>query len=190
MPTAPTVHHYVPRFLLRRFADPKTGQVWVYEKGAGRSWRCNPENVAAERRYYAFTGESGQPDNTVEAAFSELEGRVAGIIERCEREKTLTTTDERGILAEFIACSLLRVPSFRKPVERFVGLIAKKLSLLMAHHPDAFERSVRKMEQETGQTFNAPVEEVRKPVTRNHFIPYGWQHTRLEIDFPVVSRLT
>lgn len=185
----PVVHHYVPRFLLRRFADPKTGQVWVYEKGAGRVWQCNPENVAAERRYYAFTGERGEPDNTVEDAFSKLEGQVAPIIDRFDRDKAMPTTAERQILAEFIALSLLRVPSFRKPVERFHGEIAEKLSLMMAHHKEAFERTVREVEQKTGQKPNVSAEDLRQAILSKKFKYEGSPFASLEMMLEVSPKI-
>jgi hypothetical protein len=181
MATGPIIHHYVPRFLLRRFADPKTGQVWVYEKGTGRVWQCNPENVAAERRYYAFTGEDGKPNSTVEDAFSKLEGHAASIIERLERDKTLPTTTERPILAEFIAFSMLRGPSFRKRFERFQGEIAKRLSLMLAHHKEAFERTVKEVEQKTGQKFDVPTEEVRQAVLEGAFKYEGTLFSSLDM---------
>ncbi len=179
--TGPIIHHYVSRFLLRRFADPKTGLLWAYEKGTGRSWQCNPKQVAAERRYYAFTGEDGKPDNAVEDALSKLEGEVSPIIERVERDLALPSPNERAVLALFIALSVSRVPSFRKPVERFYGEVARKLSLVMAHHKEYFYRVVGEAERARGQKFDTPVEQVRQAVLNGDLAYEGSPFASLEM---------
>ena len=49
----PKLHHYLPQFILREFAAPN-GRVYVFDKQLSRSFPSNPENLAAESRFYNF----------------------------------------------------------------------------------------------------------------------------------------
>jgi hypothetical protein len=46
--------HYVPRFLLRRFADPTSRRVYVFDKLTSASFPSNPEKAGARNNYYNF----------------------------------------------------------------------------------------------------------------------------------------
>jgi len=47
----PKLHHYVPRFYLKRFLN-KDGRLWVFDKGTQKIFQTIPENVAAETHFY------------------------------------------------------------------------------------------------------------------------------------------
>jgi hypothetical protein len=47
----PEVQHYVPKFILRNFADDKE-QLHVFDKSTGRKFRPNLKNIAGERNFY------------------------------------------------------------------------------------------------------------------------------------------
>jgi hypothetical protein len=79
----PKLHHYVPQFHLRRFADPR-GKVWVWDKTRDRTFRAAPTNIAAEQQFYRlidFEG-LGHDPLTMEKQFSDLEGEVAKITDQ------------------------------------------------------------------------------------------------------------
>lgn len=72
-------HHFVPRFYLDRFADPKH-RVMVYERGARRSYATNMLNAAVEAGFYTVRDESGGRSEMVEEVLAEIEGIAKGII--------------------------------------------------------------------------------------------------------------
>lgn len=76
----PKVHHYVPQFHLRRFADP-TGKVWVWDKSRNHAFRTGPTNIAAEKQFYRLTDfeEIDLDPLTMEKQFSDLEDEVAKV---------------------------------------------------------------------------------------------------------------
>jgi hypothetical protein len=65
-------HHYVPRFLLERFADERDakGQVWALDKTSGRPFKTNPRNVAAISNFYT---QDGEPEDAAEETLARLE---------------------------------------------------------------------------------------------------------------------
>ena len=82
----PVNQHYVPQFLLRRFCDNKTNQVYVYDKQTGRSFRTNIRNIIAERSFYDFKVDD--KTKSIEKWLTQIEGSAANIIEtKITREK-------------------------------------------------------------------------------------------------------
>jgi hypothetical protein len=78
--TGPKLHHYVPQFHLRRFADSK-GRFWVWDKAADRVFPSAPGGIAAETQFYRLTQYEmlGHDPLTMEKQLSALEGEVAKI---------------------------------------------------------------------------------------------------------------
>ncbi len=164
----PTIHHYVPRFLLRRFTDPKTGLLWVYEKGKAGCHQRTPKNVAAERRYYAFKNEDGAVENTVEESLAKLEGDVAPLLDKLEQVRCLPSDLERTALAEFVSTSFLRVPDFRNNIEQFYGRVGQMTMQMIAAQKAFFDQTVRRYEQERGEPVNL-TEETRQAILAGKF---------------------
>ena len=141
-------HHYVPAFYLGAFTDPATPAsyepyLWVVDLEQRSISRRAPKNAAARTDYYAPGGESGGTDHCVETWFSQIESVVKPTIERILQGDTVLDTSERKTLANFIALQIVRVPSFREPVEEFVAQIGKICSALMLKDREGWDQSVR-----------------------------------------------
>ncbi|RKN36863.1 DUF4238 domain-containing protein [Streptomyces hoynatensis] len=74
----PKLHHYVPQFYLRRFAD-SVDKIWVWDKRRDRIFRTKAKSMAAESNFYLLPelAELGQDAILMERQFSELEGEVS-----------------------------------------------------------------------------------------------------------------
>ena len=106
------LHHYVPRFLLRRFGSD-AGVLHVMDKHTGRRFRVSTSKkssleVAAERGMYGFEF-MGAP-LTLEPALATLESDAAITIDEILRTEKLDHSDakQRGTLARFLAVQLVR----------------------------------------------------------------------------------
>ena len=66
-------HHQIPELYLKRFASPVTGQVWNYDKQAGKAWPCSVDDTACERHLYSITMKNGQHNTEIEDAISRIE---------------------------------------------------------------------------------------------------------------------
>lgn len=111
-------HHYVPRFILERFADAD-GLLHVHDRRQGETLRrLSPRDTFVEKHLYSSKMADGSWDRRLEAALGFLEGPAAGLTEsiagqvRAGRAPRLTP-DERGLLDAFIYLQFRRVPDLR-----------------------------------------------------------------------------
>lgn len=118
----PKLHHYVPRFYLNYFRDPKRN-LWVYDKKTDRVFAAAPNRIAAETQFYRLPGPLvGSVDPlSIEKALSDLESRASAIIARVVTEvsnlapaqKVTVSDEERLVLSEFLATQHFRTLELR-----------------------------------------------------------------------------
>lgn len=132
--TEPKLHHYVPQFHLRRFADVG-GKVWVWERDLDRAFRTAPANIAAETQFYRVTEleQLGHDPLTMEKQLSALEGQVATITAQwldwlprmAEREVLPIPSENRDLIALHIAVQLLRTADAREILAALANVDAR-----------------------------------------------------------------
>jgi hypothetical protein len=115
--TTPRLHHYVPQFYLRRFADAD-GKFWVWDKAKDRTFRATAKTIAAETDFYWLHEfeRMGHDPLTMEKQLSDLEGQVALITAQwLEWAESLPAGEtipipppNREIVARYIALQFLR----------------------------------------------------------------------------------
>lgn len=83
MATAPKRHHYIPQMMLRHFADADE-RLWFWRRDFARGdvRKTTPQNLFVEKDLYAYVGEDGAKDLSLETFFALLEGEGAQFIER------------------------------------------------------------------------------------------------------------
>jgi hypothetical protein len=115
--TPPRLHHYVPQFYLRRFANAD-GKFWAWDKPRDRTFLATPKTIAAETDFYwlhAFE-RMGHDPLTMERQLSDLEGEAALITAQwlswtdlmAAGETIPIPTPNREIIARYIALQFLR----------------------------------------------------------------------------------
>jgi Protein of unknown function (DUF4238) len=109
--TASQLQHYVPRFVLRRFAAASKDTVHVYDKHTAKTFVACTRKVAAENGLYDF--EFDGEGLTLESALAEIEGRAAHHIQQILEDERLHPSNplERGELARFFAIQVVRTPA-------------------------------------------------------------------------------
>jgi hypothetical protein len=105
------LHHYVPRFLLRRFGTGKKEHVHTFDKTNGSVFSRAAGKLAANRDFYDFEF-MGKP-MTVEPALADVEAKAGRHIAHILKERRLQRFDpeERGHIARFLAVQLVRTPA-------------------------------------------------------------------------------
>lgn len=105
-------HHYVPRFLLERFADERDTkrQVWALDNASGRPFKTNPRNLAAVSDFYT---QDGEPEDAAEEALARLEAHGAALIARLVAGEEISD-QERADLAVFVGQTHMRTPLGRQ----------------------------------------------------------------------------
>lgn len=129
--TGPKLHHYVPQFHLRRFADAD-GKLWVWDKQTDGVFQTLPGRIAAETQFYRLTQyeADGHDPLTMEKQLSELEAEVAAITgqwldwfpEMSSLEVVPIPFANRKIVAQYLAVQLLRTLDTREILSMLVGL--------------------------------------------------------------------
>lgn len=119
----PKLHHYVPQFHLRRFADER-GQLWVWDKQSDRIFRTSPGGIAAETQFYRLTQyePEGHDPLTLEKQLSQMEGEVTQITDQwLEWLRQMEPLDKvpiprinRWIVARYLAVQMLRTLDTRE----------------------------------------------------------------------------
>ena len=133
--TTPKLHHYVPRFYLKRFLDID-GLLWVFDKVTQKVFQTTPERIAAETHFYRIPDLIGteHDPNFLETEFSALESRIAGLTERWLSsaanlnpiEKVEMTDEERQEMSLFISLQFLRTAEQRDILAAFAQETAYK----------------------------------------------------------------
>lgn len=119
----PKLHHYVPQFHLRRFAND-AGRVWIWNKSNDKTFQTSPVNIAAERQFYRLTDleEAGHDPLAMEKQLSELEGQVSQITAQWlswlrdtpPQTKIEIPRQNREIFALFLSIQYLRTLDMRE----------------------------------------------------------------------------
>ncbi|NUQ78410.1 MAG: DUF4238 domain-containing protein [Polyangiaceae bacterium] len=113
----PKLHHYVPQFYLKRFADER-GRVWVWDKLTRKVYRAAPSGISAQTHFYRvpeFIGTDVDPLflekdlSALEGDAASIWGSVMGQLEALQPQQKLTMPDEeRHVISTFIAVQFLR----------------------------------------------------------------------------------
>ena len=105
--------HYVPRSILKRFTQPNSKIIWVYDKLKDAVFESNITKVAAEKGFYDLDSKEGIL--TVEPFLADLEGKVAKIVDKIIDSHNLTTIceEEKIILAISLAIQFVRTKEHR-----------------------------------------------------------------------------
>ncbi|MCL1489937.1 MAG: DUF4238 domain-containing protein [Pseudanabaena sp. Salubria-1] len=135
--SSPKLHHYVPRFYLKQFADKKEC-FWVWNKNTKKVFKGNPYGVAAEQHFYRvpeFIGSEYDP-LFLEHNLSKLEFDTSIVMNKWLEslnsmqimEKLLVTPEERRLLSVFISVQFLRTAQQRDILALFSKLVGQDKS--------------------------------------------------------------
>jgi hypothetical protein len=109
------LHHTVPKFYLRGFADHREWITTVRLPG-DRSYMQSIEKSAAINHFYSIDGHPDGQD-VFEEALSDMEGSAATVLRAIEAGKWPLSEEQRGTLATFMAVQALRGPDHRRSMD-------------------------------------------------------------------------
>jgi hypothetical protein len=161
----PKANHYVPQFYLNGFVeqDPERKaqpMLWVYEVNKAPR-RSRPRNVAFENYFYRYAKAGEKETIDIEQRLSELESIAAPVLRRLGDGRFSLTPQERGEFAGFISLIFARGPAFRDTSNTLAANMFLLQTKAIAHTPGALEQSIRDYEEETGESIDMPVKELR-----------------------------
>jgi hypothetical protein len=139
--------HYVPRFMLRRFAiDPadKKSLVFRLDKRTGRNQRVNPVNEAVVGHYYRIVGEDGTVDNTADEVLDRIETMAAEVIAKLTSTAYGVTGDDVEGLMLFIVTLKQRTPQGREALREMDERTGELYLEMMLSDREHFHRVMSK----------------------------------------------
>jgi len=143
--------HYVPRFYLKRFADPQDdyGRLFVFEKKTGRSWASTPRDAGCENYFYQVETTGGADRQALEKVLGKVEQQVAPVLMRTLDSGELPAgTSDSTALMNLVAMMILRTPGFRTVMKRAADLKARQRIHQMVESPEAWSRICKALEAE------------------------------------------
>lgn len=113
----PKNQHYVPQFLLRRFAIPGTDQIFCFNKDDKRKYKTNIRNVASENYFYDI--EPGKKEFSIEHMLGSLEDKCSEIIDKIISEESVRRLDdeEKSWIATFVMAQYHRTKGYRSDIK-------------------------------------------------------------------------
>jgi hypothetical protein len=103
-------HHYVPRFLLKRFRGG--GKLYELDKQTGDVVETTPKDAAWDKDFYKVVSKSGDHDGVIEGFFSLAEGFASEALDGLVRDGENLTERDRSDLAFLAAIQEQRAPGF------------------------------------------------------------------------------
>jgi hypothetical protein len=164
-PTTARRHHFVPAFVLARFATPATRKGWLFQLDtkSGKPQRTTPDSTAFEKDLYSPGDDDSSVGFQVEALFSIVERHASAAIRRLiESPQAPLSIEDRQTLSYFLAFQYSRSPVSIEWA-RATGTAIFGLQLaIRAGDAVGFAREFR--ENFNADATDAEVEEVRSAV--------------------------
>jgi hypothetical protein len=153
----PKRQHIIPALHLRYFAgDKPQGQVWNYDAHSGRVWSATPENTAVEAHFYSGERPDGTMDTAIEQHLADVENVAKPIYDGLLRgEIPAVECQERADFANFLALMFSRTRAMRRMAAEGYGKFIQIMMYANANHPEAFDRAIRRYEEQSGQKVTA-----------------------------------
>ena len=149
-------HHVVPKFLLNKFAEPRTskGVLYALDKHTGDVRVASSNNVTIEKDYYLLPDDpelAGYAKDLPEGDLSRIEAAAAPVIGRlCDGSILPESFDARASLALFTAVMRARTPRER---EQFAAASEHRLNEVARqahHHRNAIRRFLEGRQDSVG----------------------------------------
>ena len=128
MESTQTNQHWVPQFLLRRFACTASGkQICVFDKLNERSFTAAISNVASGKAFYDCQADGKL--QSIDPLLTKMENAASNFIASIVTRRSLAGLSETGrkMIALFAAVHMVRTESQRKQLKSMIDHVANAL---------------------------------------------------------------
>jgi Protein of unknown function (DUF4238) len=155
-------HHFIPRFLLNRFAKDNERLVQL-DKTTGKPQVIGAKSAASRYHFYTFADDEGQKSSVVEGILGMVENHAAPALKRLEETGEVTDVD-RATIAMFLAYLWSRTPATRERAEKLAQDTAAGLMASKVNDRNAFMDLLREQAEEDEEMRRTPeeAEELRR----------------------------
>jgi Protein of unknown function (DUF4238) len=149
-------HHFIPRFLLNRFAKDDERLVQL-DKTTGKPQVIPAKSAASRHHFYTFADGEGGKSSVVEGIFGMVENHAAPALKRLEETGEVTDVD-RAAIAMFLAYLWQRTPAARERAGKLAQETAAGLMASKVNDRDAFMELLREQAEEDEEMRKTPKE--------------------------------
>jgi hypothetical protein len=148
----PRLQHYVPQFLLRRFAAP-SGKVCAYDTKLKKMFWSDPRGIAAEGYFYSSAAQNNSKETiSLEKWFANyIEPGGAAAIDALLKRETLSP-DKIDAFFRFVAAQMQRTPSGLQRANDFAAPVFQETTERIAKHHAEFRENVIREIRASGST--------------------------------------
>jgi hypothetical protein len=173
MESAPTNQHYVPQFILRRFASGASGnRIFVFDKATERSFSDSVKRVASGRAFCDCEVQ-GQP-HSIDPLLTKMESAASNFVKKIidARSICVLSDQERKMIALFAAVQLLRTDAQRKQLKSMIDKVYSAL-LRMGADPNKVQGFEFLDEEQTRTQSILSLREIAAELMP-HFLDKSW----------------
>jgi hypothetical protein len=121
-------HHYIPRYYLRSFSDPRNEPYfYVYQRNSDKVINTTPERTAFENNFYTVYEHDGSQDsNSIEDYLAnDVESPARAILDKIKRLE-LPSSEEKLTLSKYIVYLIKRVPRGKARIKELTPRIVER----------------------------------------------------------------
>lgn len=167
--------HFVPQFYLNGFVDPsskgsRNPYLWVVDLQNRTIRRKSPKNVAHTIGFYDWK-EVKDRAPSIEFLYSQVEGRVAPIINKLKGHRFELSSEDRYNLSIFLGLQLTRVPRSRKASIDALSKSVQNRIRDLANDDEQLQTSLKIFNAKNERTANTlTVESIKDFINKKKFI--------------------
>jgi Protein of unknown function (DUF4238) len=133
-------HHFIPQFILRRFADPGTGLLHQLDIETGKITQPGPRGAGWEPKLYRVTDDMGRENDYLEGFFALVEMHAADSIRRLHDDAVGLSEGDRANISLFLALQEGRTPGGHDRMLEQVTTMGRLQLEVLLENPDAFRK--------------------------------------------------
>lgn len=154
--------HFVPRFLLRGFAEARNHKEYVFQMettSRKAPMRVNVLRAASRHRLYTALGDDDKPSNRNEGYLALLEQHAAPALRHLMEEPETLSAGERATIAFLVALQMVRTPIAAEELTQLANAAFQQAASDLCSDRGAFADRRREL---AGAATDAEIEEFRR----------------------------
>lgn len=126
---------------IRRWADDNE-RVHVVDLAAGKDYLASIADVPVLNEFYTLESEDGTKSDAFELVLAGVEGKSASVFDAIEAGEWPLDDEHRGVMANFVALQMARLPSMRNVMDESMTQINQMMAQMTLASPEAFEKTL------------------------------------------------
>ena len=138
------MHHYVPQFYLKGFAEDREKPMLAVFDGATRKrFEAPPSKVAVERDFHRIEVD-GHPPDALEKAFAAFESDASNAMARIAAARSIVGGEDLIYVLNLVALMACKNPRLRATINRFQANVLKGVLAMCVRSEEAWKATLER----------------------------------------------